>query len=77
MTHTQTTESDPESAAGVFGMEIATAAKHVVDELVEHDLIGSDLEPEDYAVACQIIAAAIADGKVKERSDIMLSRQAQ
>lgn len=60
MTNIQQQEIDPESAVGVFGMEIATAAKHVVDELVEHELIDNDLEPEDYAVACQIIAAAIA-----------------
>jgi len=51
---------DPDSAAGLYGMEIATRAKHVVDELVEHDLMDDDLEPEDYAVACQIIADAIA-----------------
>lgn len=40
----QTPDIDPESAAGLFGMEIATKAKHVVDELRQHGLIDDDLE---------------------------------
>lgn len=49
------------SAADLYGMEISTIAKRVVDELREAELMDDDLEPEDYALACIMISAAIAE----------------
>jgi len=61
----KTPEVEPGSAAALYGLEIATAAKHVVDELVELELIDDDLVIDDYAVACQVIAAALSRVRVE------------
>ena len=56
---------EPDSVAHKHGMEIATLAMSAVHRLQSADWISQDVDNEDLADACMIIADAIAANRLK------------
>lgn len=59
---------DPESAAGLYGMETATLAARIINALQRADWINPDVENEDLSDACSIISREIADFRQTQNS---------
>lgn len=58
---------DPESAAGLHGMAIASLAARIINALQAADWINPDTDNEDLSDACRIIADEIAKTRGEKR----------